>query len=565
MNTELRAGLAESGRRQRAERRPVDMAEIMAAVDAASVSLDASTDSAVHSVEAEAAGSRGDALMFDSHWHVEESTAPPERKRWIGALIAVAATILVAVGVLAVAVAERDVEDVDPVLSPSLTDPPVSSEPSVVPGNAAVPGDQVRQELNGVIATDTGLTAVGSLSTGRFTNFSKDAAVWTSVDGTEWSQVPHDAAVFAHIRGGQTIRSVGAGGPGRVAVGDMAQTEDYADPGHAAAVWTSVDGITWSLVPHDEVIFGGPGNQGMNDVTAGGPGLVAIGNDGGGNNVSVNAAVWTSVDGTTWSRISHDETIFGGARMHSVTVGGPGLVAVGSTGIGGDNLDFREATEADKNFATNAAVWTSVDGITWSRVPHDDAVFGGPGHQTMSKVIAAGPGLVAVGSDGTDDDADAAVWTSVDGITWSRVPHDETIFGGPNAQQMSSVTVGGPGLVAVGSDGPHDYHRGGDEDIDYVEAAVWTSFDGVTWLRVPHDEDIFGGDSNQWMTGVTIRGSRLVAVGKHGNGAFRYDGTVELAVWTSSDGITWTRTAPPPEESNADSSLTTIRPSTTID
>ena len=58
---------------------------------------------------------------------------------------------------------------------------------------------------------------------------------------------------------------------------------------------------------------------------------------------------------------------------------------------------------------------------------------------------------MAVG--GTDlDEQDAAVWTSEDGMTWDRVPHDEDVFGGPGAQEMDTITVGGPGLVAVGSD-----------------------------------------------------------------------------------------------------------------
>ena len=140
--------------------------------------------------------------------------------------------------------------------------------------------------------------------------------------------------------------------------------------------------------------------------------------------------------------------------MHSVTVGGPGLVAVGS-----DDGD--------------AVVWTSVDGRSWSRVPHDEAVFGGEGTQRMFSVTAvSGVGLVAVGSADSDskpDDStggDAAVWTSVDGITWSRVPHDEAIFGGESRKEigMWSVTAGGPGLVAVGGRlrGP-----------DPAPAAVW--------------------------------------------------------------------------------------------
>ena len=33
---------------------------------------------------------------------------------------------------------------------------------------------------------------------------------------------------------------------------------------------------------------------------------------------------------------------------------------------------------------------------------------------------------------------------------WLRVPHDEEVFGGDGDQLISSVTVGGPGLVAVG-------------------------------------------------------------------------------------------------------------------
>jgi hypothetical protein len=505
-------------------------------------------------------------IKFDDYlWQSDDSAAPTQRKRWIGVVAAVAATILVAVGVLAVA--ERDGEDVDPALSPSVTDPPTSSEPSVVQGNAAVPGEDVRQELSDVIAADAGLIAVGSSTTGIFTSPVQtytSATVWTSVDGIEWSQKPHDTVLLARVNV-QEMKSVIAGGPGFVAVGHLSQSDDFADPGHAAVVWSSVDGITWSVVPHDEAIFGGPGNQRLNDVAAGGPGLVAVGVDGGGYGRSVNAALWTSVDGITWSRIPHDEAVFDGARMHSVTVGGPGLVAVGSSGIGGENLDVLDPGEFDKNFATDAVVWTSVDGITWSRIPHDEAVFGGSGSQTMSKVIAAGPGLVAVGSDETDDDADAAVWTSVDGITWSRVPHDEAVFGGPSTQEMSSVAVGGPGLVAVGSDGLRDDEGWSEEEEgNNVNAAVWTSVDGVTWFRVPHDRDVFGGDGDQYMAGVAAQGRRLVAVGTVGIHGYR-DGTAEFAVWMSTDGITWARTAPPPEESNAASSLTTLRPSTTID
>ncbi|MBM3694720.1 MAG: hypothetical protein FJW79_02115 [Actinobacteria bacterium] len=207
-----------------------------------------------------------------------------------------------------------------------------------------------------------------------------------------------------------------------------------------------------------------------------------------------------AVAGLVWSRVQHDEAIFADPRgqqgMLSVTAGGPGLVAVGWDESGGDG---------------DAAVWTSRDGLSWSRLPHDESIFGGPGRQVVYSVVVGGPGLVAVGSDcsgGDWGDCDAAVWTSRDGLIWSRVPHDGAVLGGPGWQLMFSVTVGGPGLVAVGR-------------------AVWTSADGLIWSRVPHDEGVPGGGT---MLEVTAGGPGLVAVGWEGE---TYEGDTDAAVWVS--------------------------------
>jgi len=347
--------------------------------------------------------------------------------------------------------------------------------------------------------------------------------------------------------------AVTAGGPGLVAVGanglDYSTREDDATPwdngANDAVVWTSPDGLTWTRVPHNVVTFGGDGGQQMFAVTAGGPGLVAVGRDGAVADREGHAAVWTSPDGFTWSRVPHDEAIFGGEgeqRMVSVTVGGPGLVAVG----------FDRPAEVGEG---DAAVWTSPDGFTWTRVPHNEAVFGGESRQMMLSVTTGGPGLVAVGTDGDyggrplgepegDESAvDAAVWTSPDGFTWSRVTHDESIFGGPGAQRMASVTAGGPGLVAVGSvtgdlTDLHPLQR------HHFDAAVWTSPDGFTWSRVPHDDAVFSSsnesipsDAEEVMLSVTAGGPGLVAVVLDGVDDCGWDS----AVWTSPDGFTWSR------------------------
>lgn len=89
----------------------------------------------------------------------------------------------------------------------------------------------------------------------------------------------------------------------------------------------------------------------------------------------------------------------------------------------------------------------------------------------MVGVIVAGPGFVAVGH----DHADAAVWTSPDGTAWSRVPHNESVFGGEDAEWMASVTAGGPGLVAVGS------AESGGEDGPCIDTAGENG-DAAVWL-----------------------------------------------------------------------------------
>jgi len=309
-----------------------------------------------------------------------------------------------------------------------------------------------------------------------------------------WSRVARNEVSFGGEAGG-AMSSVTVGGPGLVAVG-----VDSTGP----AVWTSADGITWSRVPPDEAVFGALDEQSMADVTVGGPGLVAVGRDESG--LDGDAAVWTSPDGVIWSRVPHDEAVFGGEReqhMSGVTVGGPGLVAVGA------------------DHATGPAVWTSPDGVTWSRVPPDDAVFSGERDQWMTDVTVGGPGLVAVGS-GDGVSTRPAVWTSPDGITWTWVPHNDAFAGRTGGYPgMNSVTAGGPGLVAVGS---IDFH-----------AAVWTSADGVTWSRVPHDDAVFGLEGSE-MESVTVGGPGLVAVGSSGSG-----GDVDAAVWTSADGVGWSR------------------------
>ena len=451
------------------------MTDVVDQLEAYRDPVESAMTAAEASLSADVRAGRADDLAFEHLLEFEEITAPEKHSRWVGVAAVAAATVLVAVGVL---VATRETDD-QPVSSP----------------NAAAP------------------TVIGPVSTPAEGDPASSPSVADPPSSYQWSRVARTEEVFGGT-GRQRMFSVTAGGPGLVAVGSDGKT---------AAVWTSVDGITWSRVPHDEAVLGGGGATLMFSVTAGGPGLVAVGSifDERDELDESDAAVWTSVDGITWSRVPHDEAVFGGARMSGVTVGGPGLVAVGSD-VGTDGVGV--GIDQDSPPERDAVVLTSVDGITWSRVPHDEAIFGGVDNQEMMDVTVGGSGLVAVGTDGEgiiDNSGNqvAAVWTSVDGITWSRVP-PEAVPGGGADLALWSVTAGGPGLVAVGWDRPH--------------AMVWTSVDGVSWSRVPHDEEGFGPAIGWGMVSVTATDSGVVAVGD--------------SVWTSVDGITWSRL--PDDETN---------------
>ena len=432
-----------------------------------------------------------DPLSFDD---LARQTASPAASRtsWSsGKAFAVAfVAVVIAIGAVALVLGTIDggVAPADEAPTAVTTLPPetVTTLPPETPslsGWSRIPHDPDvfgEARMLSVVAGGPGLVAVGwTGSTPSEGHVDGDAAVWTSVDGITWESSPDHGDVFADGQMGSVI----FGGPGFVAAGNVERGDSW-----GAAIWTSPDGFTWSRVPDDEAVCV---EASIGDVAVGGPGLVAVGD------VESGAAVWTSVDGTAWTRAPHDPAVFGSdsdLSMSAVTAGGPGLVAVG--------LDWSGGSTAD------AVIWTSVDGTVWDRVPHDEDLFGGVGNQAAVSVAVVGTRVVAVGVERSSD-IDAAVWTSEDGIVWQRIPNDQEAL---TEGEMWDVTVGGPGLVSVGWIGWVATQNS--------DAAIWTSIDGIAWDRTPHDEDLFSGVE---MWGIAAGRPGLVAVGSDGPDA---------AVWT---------------------------------
>lgn len=318
--------------------------------------------------------------------------------------------------------------------------------------------------MRAAAATDRGFVVVGVRSLAGpeqgEPERSREAAVWTSADGRNWSAIPYDPAIFG---GGQddpaSMVDVVAVGDQVIAVGQLAD---------AAAVWLSPDGgRSWSLATHAETAFGrrdtpdeqhdgdGDGVQAMYSVARGSAGFVSVGVDGN------RAAAWMSEDGLTWSRVSPDQAAFvgeGALAMSDVVAVASGYVAVGTESI---------VTDGDPD--SRAAAWFSPDGMDWIRITHDPAVFGGYPEDLVMSAVAAGPdGIVAVGSSGRDDEMRGVVWTSSDGIAWRRIT-DGPVFSGRNGAWIGDVMATGEGFIAVGAEM---------DDTDWMYggyAAVWVT------------------------------------------------------------------------------------------
>lgn len=84
--------------------------------------------------------------------------------------------------------------------------------------------------------------------------------------------------------------------------------------------------------------------------------------------------------------------------------------------------------------------------MRWSRIPHDELLFGGDDKSVMNGVMIAGDTVVAVGGRYWPRSPVGEAWTSAGGRTWSLVGH-----AGPMTPGLMNAVAGqGRRLVAVG-------------------------------------------------------------------------------------------------------------------
>ena len=222
---------------------------------------------------------------------------------------------------------------------------------------------------------------------------SSDAVHWTAD-----SPMAHPALDFA-----VEITAVEEGPSGLLAVGSELPAA-CGGPVTVKAMWTSTDGLTWSLVtpPADFA------SASVYTLDGGSSGFIATGllKDG------VTEAVWLSTDGRSWHQGALPKSVFGSVLVQGGTAFGGGFVASGAVrgdeGCGGYQL-------------LTPSLWWSTDGKGWTR-----AALTGAAPATNSSVVVtkiSDHALMAVASEWNEvtQVSSEKVWVTSDGRTWKQI------------------------------------------------------------------------------------------------------------------------------------------------
>ena len=337
---------------------------------------------------------------------------------------------------------------------------------------------------------------------------STDGATWTTQThaGYSWDDIAWNESVFAVMERSGLIHTsddglnwvttdVGLTGTSFSAIGS--DGGQFVVVGAVEGVYTSPDGLAWTLQPGTSNVTGRSIIWDDNQFVVGG-----------------GAAVFTSPDGVTWTvqaPVSTDIEVW--TKVQSLNAVGGQYIALGNDGVilsspdlatwtlltSGDFTGLQDITWGDNLFVAvgnNKTVRTSSNGISWTtraNINPDWALFG----------VAWGDGrFVAVGG----GDSNQAL-TSTDGVTWTpQTVADEHL-------ELNSVAWGAGKFVAMGQNGK-----------------VFSSLDGITWTAETN-----GLSASDWFYDISWNGSLFVGVGYSDA-----DPYYSASFVTSQDGITWT-------------------------
>ena len=333
------------------------------------------------------------------------------------------------------------------------------ARPAVVEDTPSIVRDEDRAEIQSEDQLDDSLECPLRERLVSLASANPPSGVSAVVDG------PWVVTDLARSRCDALLNAMTAGGPGLVAVGSAMGAKGVT----VAAVWTSSDGATWERVSNAAALRVPGRDAVMQDVANVGSGLVAVGTSCGEGH-DCRPELWRATLSTRWARLSSfEESLAGGARVEGVVALRDTIVVRGAVGESG-------------------AIWTISPGGQWDeslRTPPGQIIEGVAVHKDGSMAVAWGR-----------DRGKTVLWYSEDARAWVQLPYDEEIFGGAISwgwlPAVLDVIPAPSGFVAVGQVAE-----------PFLRPAAWSSEDGKSWERTYVGDDT-GHFSTAWQDGVTM-------------------------------------------------------------
>ena len=268
------------------------------------------------------------------------------------------------------------------------------------------------------VSADAGLAGLSAVTHGPagWLAVGPGPVVLTSPGGTTWRPAP---AITRALAGVAAVAS--ASGPaGYVIAGKLVEPDGTCLPD----IWWSPDLTRW-VKAHDVNQAGGSSQ--VVAVAAGPSGFVSAGSHDG------KPAVWTTSDGRAWTTVNIPLAAGASAGwIQQVAVSGTRMTALGQ--------------QVTANGVRPLAEVSADGGRAWQPVP-----FSSPGPGVSVTALAGGPGgFTAAAQFGAAGGAlDAAVWTSADGSTWTRLAVRGLTGGGSHA--ITALARSGSAVTGIDS------------------------------------------------------------------------------------------------------------------
>jgi hypothetical protein len=348
-------------------------------------------------------------------------------------------------------------------------------------------------------------------------------AVWTSGDGLSWTlAATHGITPQLH---GDRLLVINSTASGFLAAGQAA-----ADGGETQGViWTSRDGLSWQRMTAAQLGLAGPGEtvQDISYATSRGADTLISGTVASGG--TTYAGVWLSTDGgLTWTRVTVPADHGAGTSLVGLAFDSSGLLAVRpglSTSGTNEGISYFSPNGRDWQYSGTIGADPRAGGWTPSVVKGSDDGFVVTGTTAGGQVVA----YVAAGTGTAWQPTGSLGSAAGESVTGAAVGSGGTVIAvrgtdmndssGPS--QVLAVAASTHGFMAVGSQGGHP--------------AVWATTDDRTWTTI-----VLGlpaGAPAAALQQVAINGDHVAALGQETTAG----GTVPFAELSADDGASWQR------------------------